>query len=215
MLMKMGGDAGNSVDYDSRPKITYNGKWTGFHVEFYAGKPYWEAILYTSGILTAEEAYEFDAWIVGGGANNGGDTSPFLAGRGVVAQQTGLTIANQLAVTIGAAATSWNGAGGITQIGTLQAAGGQTNVRTPGDCYRFSDPEKAEEAGQDRCRKNDPTGGSSDMYRAGQGGWLHWTDSAYLIVASGEGYGAGGSYYSGNPLSTGGHPGVAVIRIPI
>ena len=214
MLMKMGGVAGNSVDYDSRPKITYNGKWTGFHVEFYAGKAYWEAILYTSGILTAEEAYEFDAWIVGGGANNGGDTSPFLAGRGVVAQQTGLTIANQLTVTIGAAATDWNGAGGTTQIGTLQAAGGQMNARTPGVCYRFSDPDKAGEAGADGYNIYGNT--ANNMWRIGQGGWLHWANSEYgTNMISGAGYGAGGSYYSGGPSYTGAHPGVAVIRISI
>ena len=214
MLMKMGGAAGNSVDYDSRPKITYNGKWTGFHVGFYNGKAYWEAILYTSGILTAEEAYEFDAWIVGGGANNGGDTSPFLAGRGAVAQQNGLTIADQLAVTIGAAATGWNGAGGTTQIGTLQAAGGQTNIRTAGVCYRFSDPDKAGEAGEDGHGVYVST--VNDMYRIGQGGWLHWANSPYsTVVISGAGYGAGGSYYSGGPSCTGAHPGVAIIRIPI
>ena len=214
MLVKMGGTAGNDADYDSRPKISYDGKWSNWYVEFYSGVPYWEARLYTSGILSAEEPYEFDVWALGGGANAAANASPYLAGRGATAQGTGLAIADQLAVTIGAAGTSFNGPGGATQVGTVQAAGGQPNVRTPGDCCRFSDPDKSGEAGQDRCQKN-YSGEASDMWRAGQGGWLHWTNSDYLPAQAGEGYGAGGSYYSGGPTTTGGHPGVAVIRVQI
>lgn len=43
MLIKQGGAGGGSADIADAPKITFDGKWLPWHVDFYDGTPYWEA----------------------------------------------------------------------------------------------------------------------------------------------------------------------------
>ena len=66
MLVKMGGGVGGGIEADAAPKIAYNGKWSGWYVEFYGGVPYWEAVVYTSGVLTVTGNYTADVCGVGG-----------------------------------------------------------------------------------------------------------------------------------------------------
>ena len=67
MLIKQGG-AGGGVDAGNRPNITFDGKWSGWYVDFYGEKAYWEAVFYTSGTLSVKSPCVADAWAIGAGA---------------------------------------------------------------------------------------------------------------------------------------------------
>lgn len=92
-----GGRAGG-VDYNAKPRITYDGKWTGWYLEVYDGTPYWEALFSTSGHLVALADYTCDAWGIGGGGAgasvyNGGYLYGTGGGSGFTNMSTGLSIA--------------------------------------------------------------------------------------------------------------------------
>lgn len=196
------GSAGG-LDPSNKPRITYSGKWSGWHIEFYAGTPYWEAVFYTSGTLDIAKPYTADLWGVGGGSF---DYSGVM-GRASAAKVPNVQLAiGQQAVTIGAGATkNTRGSGGDTTVdGVFTAQGGKMNASGRGNMYRFDDNDKINEAGVD---------GANNGYAYGEGGWLHWRCG--FDVGDGEGYGAGGDYggYGGALVS--GHPGALVIRIAV
>lgn len=186
---------------DAKPAITYTGKWSGWHIEFYGGAAYWEAIFYTSGTLNIGGSYSADIWGVGGGAF---DYSGVM-GNGATATVSGVTLSTgQIAVTVGAGATKYaRGNGGNTTVGaSFTATGGVMNTTQTGPFCRFGDSDKADEAGED---------GTSNGYAYGKGGWLHWRGG--YDNGDGEGYGAGGDYGGYGNALVNAHPGVCVIRI--
>lgn len=212
MLIKQGGAGGGSADIADAPKITFDGKWLPWHVDFYDGAPYWEAWFLTSGTLTVEGNYTADAWGIGGGgvpswSSGGGST---LAGTaGVPAMALGIALTGTVAVTIGAGGSNggYSGdGGGATRLGdalTCPGAPEPTGASVPSDThkrYRFEDPDKAAEAGSNRTK------GSG---RA-QGGWLAINRTVgSRDGAQGDGFGAGGGYYGYAAA------GALVIRIPM
>ena len=202
MLVKMGGSAGGGIDYNSKPQITFDGKWSNWYIEFYGGVPYWEALLTSSGTLRVTGDYTADVCGVGGGAG----INNKRPGNGAFAQKLGIDLSGSIAVTIGAGGEwSDHSDGGDTTLGgVFSAAKGVVGVKNSGTYYRFGDPDKASEAGADGI-----SGGIGWM---GYGGWMHGRASQY----SGEGYGArgGSSGYAYGTVSDG-HPGALVIRIPI
>lgn len=213
MLVKMSGSSsGGGVSADDKPQITYTGKWSGWHIEFYDGKAYWEAIFYTSGTLQSSENYKADFWGIGGGPFDytgimyGGSTSKLL---------NFALSATQYAVTVGAGATkNARGNGGDTTVkragggsnatAIFTAKGGIVNTAGTGERYRFGDADKADEAGAD---------GTSNGYAHGTGGWLHWRGG--YDNGDGEGYGAGGDYGGYGNALVNAHPGALVIRIAV
>lgn len=203
---------GGGIDYNTKPQITFDGKWSGWYVEFYAGVPYWEAVFYSSGTLSVSGSYTADVWMIGAGAWYGSNqygADKYRAGCGHVAQKNGVSASGNSAVTIGAPVRYKDG--GSTSILGVTAAGGSCSEVTQGVRYRFGDPDKAAEAGDNNLNYNNP----SNMTRGAQGGWLHWTSGEFDSASSGAGYGAGGGYYSGGPDSSGSHVGAAVIRIAV
>lgn len=123
-----GGRAGG-VDFNAKPRITYDGKWTGWYLEVYNGTPYWEALFSTSGHLVALADYTCDAWGIGGGGH-GGLTDDEYGGRGTGAGSgftnlvEGIIIAaGGHYVTIGAGATA------KTDTGLNQTYEGSTGHR--------------------------------------------------------------------------------------
>ena len=220
MLVKMSGSSsGGGVSADDKPQITYAGKWSGWHIEFYDGKAYWEAIFYTSGALRSAASYKADFWGIGGGSfdysgvMNGGSTNKLLNFALSAALYT---------VTVGAGATkNARGNGGDTMFASagggsgsssgsssssaiFTAKGGIMNVSGTGERYRFGDPDKKNEAGAD---------GAPNGYAHGTGGWLHWRGG--YDNGDGEGYGAGGDYGGYGNALVNGHPGALVIRIAV
>lgn len=217
MLIKQGGaGSGGSVDIADAPKITFDGKWLGWHVELYDGRPYWEAWFLTSGTLTVEGSYTADAWGIGGGgvprwSSGGGMTTAGLAG--IPAQALGVTLSGSMAVTIGAGGDrsgSGDGKpGGSTQLGSALTCSGSPGTwggyGPPTDNYkryRFEDPDKAGEGGSYQQ--------DSDGHQA-QDGWLaiNRTMPSRDDGVQGAGFGAGGGYYGYAA------PGALVIRIPM
>lgn len=137
MLIKQGG-AGGGVDAGNRPNITFDGKWSGWYVDFYGGDPYWEAMFATSGTLVAAGSYEADAWGIGGGGAGGcyyrsGSKTGTGGGSGYTNAAYGLTLSGSVPVTIGAggstlsyaASSSYKGGnGGSTTLLSLSCGGG-------------------------------------------------------------------------------------------
>lgn len=199
MLVKMGGGVGGGIEADAAPKIAYNGKWSGWYVEFYGGVPYWEAVVYTSGVLTVTGNYTADAHGIGGGA---AATGIKPGGNGAATVKAAITLSGSIAVTVGAG--SIDGNGGETSLGNLlTAAGGVGNTKKNGPYYRFGDTEKKGETGAN---------GSPNYYgekAAGYGGWMFWRADS----SEGEGYGAGGGYQDRTWYS--GHAGALIVRIAL
>ena len=196
------GSAGG-LDSSNKPKITYSGKWSGWYIEFYAGKPYWEAIFYTSGTLDILKPYTADLWGVGGGPFDYSGVMSRASAAKVPSVQFAI---GQQAVTIGAGATkNTRGSGGDTTVGSVfTAQGGKMNASGSGNMYRFDDNDKINEAGSD---------GAPNGYAHGEGGWLHWRCG--VDSGDGEGYGAGGDYGGYGNALVNAHPGVLVIRIAV
>lgn len=207
MLIKSG-LSGEQMSIADAPKITYNGKWLTWHLEFYAGVLYWEAWFFSSGTLTVETGYSYkcDAWGIGGGAGaewDSGGGNPVSAGAGKTNLRTGLTISGTVPITIGAGGSSHHydplEAGGDTSFGDYMICSGATDSKVSDSYkrYRFEDPDKAGEAGSNRKSSD------ADNDYVGQGGWLPIARqliprSSYYDDgegAQGDGLGGGGSYY--------------------
>lgn len=199
---------GASIDYNSRPKIDFDGKWLKWFVEFYDGEPYWEAWFLSSGTLTVNGNYIADMWAIGGGSLPNFRNSPYFAGNGHTQTVSGISLSTgQIPVTVGGGAARANNGGGTSSIGQfISAAGGSPGVETTDVKYRFAAPDKAHEAGANSTRSPD------SMYQIGRGGWLFWRSDAEY---AGEGYGAGGGIYNGITVKENGHSGAAIIRIKI
>ena len=210
MLLKLGGGAGGSIEISNAPKITFNGRWLGWHLEFYNGILYWECWIFSSGVLTLQESYTLDAWgIGGGGAVQRADTNN---GRGAAGSTN--TLLNEyvdvgtVPVTVGAGANASNGDanGGSTMLGSyLTCSGGQYyfSGQTPTtNRNRFGAAEKNEHG-------NGGTAGDGWLPFANQKGY----GSGYTAYTPGQGLGAGAVTYgtSGWVAS----PGALVIRIPV
>ena len=213
MLLKLGGGVGGSIEISDAPKITFNGRWLGWHLEFYNGVLYWECWIFSSGTLTLQEAYTLDAWGIGGGGaltredNNDGRGA---AGNPNMAEALSCE-AGTLAVTIGAGgkATSSSGTysgvnGGTTSLGSL--------LRCSGGNYSMSSQVETGKRNRfyDETRDEHGRGGMSGN------GWLDFAPSlneAYGTREPGHGLGAGALTFG-----TGGARGVQgalVIRIPV
>ncbi len=106
MLIKQGG-AGGGVGAGNRPNITFDGKWSGWHSEFYEEEAYWEALLQTSGTLSVSGQYTADAWGIGGGGASGqyyrsGYVYKTGGGSGYTNMATYIALTGSVAVGIGA-----------------------------------------------------------------------------------------------------------------
>lgn len=137
MLIKQGG-AGGGVDAGNRPNITFDGKWSGWHIEFYDEEAYWEALLQTSGTLSVSGQYTADAWGIGGGGASGqyyrsGYVYKTGGGSGYTNMATDMALSGSVAVTIGAGATTQRilgnteregEQGGTTSFLSLSCSGG-------------------------------------------------------------------------------------------
>ena len=141
------------VDISRKPNIDFDGKWSGWHIEIYEGKPYWEALFASSGTLTNyDSAYTCDVWGIGGGGA-GGYRYTGYEGRGGAAAGSGYTNmvenvtlpAKTTPITIGSGGNTQNtynansadsytlGAkGGNTTFLTLTCAGGNGGGNSPG-----------------------------------------------------------------------------------
>lgn len=192
MLFKMNPSFGGGVDVLDAPKITFDGSWLPWHIDFYDGTPYWEAWFFSSGTLTLSQDYVIDAWgLGGGGATARADTSP--GGAGVPAMALGCAVpAGSVAVTIGAGARNTDGSswgpnrGGSTSFGGYLTAQGGQYADSPAehdyDAYnRFGDTTKNEAA---RCS------GRYDGETLEIGGWLNFACPGNVNTA--HGIGAGG-----------------------
>lgn len=193
---------GSSMSLSDAPKISFDGKWLKWHLEFYDGVAYWEAWFLSSGTLTVTGSYKADLWGIGGGAStywaSGGGTVMGCKG-GSVARTQGETITGNIAVTIGAGAqNSGINAGGDTKFGTVftcaGGASGSGNDSNTGDPnrYRFMDPDKIGEKGADISSSS-----SDGTYKAA-GGWLPIVEgigNTERTALAGQGFGAGGGYY--------------------
>lgn len=153
MFFKMGGAGG--VDVADKPQISFDGKWSGWHIEVYEGEPYWEALFSTSGTLVSLAQYTADLWGIGGGGAGGNYSNSYSGGIGTgggsgftnMVESTTISAGGH-AVTIGAGGTSYTsynvntsdayykGAkGGTTSFLTLSCTGGYggcTSSRTSG-----------------------------------------------------------------------------------
>ena len=192
MLFKMNPSFGGGVDVLDAPKITFDGSWLPWHIDFYDSVPYWEAWFFSSGTLTLSQDYVIDAWgLGGGGATARADTSP--GGAGVPAMALGCAVpAGSVAVTIGAGARNTDGSswgpnrGGRTSFGGYLTVQGGQYADSPAehnyDAYnRFGDTTKNEAA---RCS------GRYDGETLEIGGWLHFACPGNVKPA--HGIGAGG-----------------------
>lgn len=141
MIGKTNALIGGGISVDSKPNISFDGKWSGWHVEFYEGLPYWEALFSSSGTLTNYgKACKCDAWGIGGGGAGGqyyygGHNYGTGGGSGFTNMESNLTISGNstMAITIGAGATGlkylqsacYTGyTGGSTTFKTLSCTGG-------------------------------------------------------------------------------------------
>jgi hypothetical protein len=210
VIFKRGGSHGVGVDTGAAPDITYDGKWSGWYIETYGGLPYWEAVFYTSGVLTVTGEYNSEWWGIGGGAFSYGD--PAIAGRGSSSIIKKI-ISGTHTVTIGAGASDIYGApGGNTMLDSASiGAGGVLGAPGGGFPYRFGDPDKAGEEGESGEKYAQ---GTSWTYGYGEGGWLHWGINFHMSDHGGRGYGAGGALRLKDGALLGGHVGAAVCRIP-
>ena len=210
MLFKMNPSFGGGVDVLDAPKITFDGSWLPWHIDFYDSVPYWEAWFFSSGTLTLSQDYVIDAWgLGGGGATARADTSP--GGAGVPAMALGCAVpAGSVAVTIGAGARNTDGSswgpnrGGRTSFGGYLTAQGGQYADSPAehnyDAYnRFGDTTKNEAA---RAPFE-----YDETYELG--GWLNFTCPGNIREA--HGIGAGG-WPEGTSGSYGGS-GALVVRI--
>ena len=211
MIFKRGGSHGVGVDTGAAPDITYDGKWSGWYIETYGGLPYWEAVFYTSGVLTVTGEYNSEWWGIGGGSCAYGTGA--VAGRGSTATLKKI-LSGTHTVEIGAGAsspTNDNRNGGNTKLDDATIGAGGAHASPGGGFpYRFGDPDKAAEQGAD---------GSKDAffdnpYSYGEGGWLHWGLQYHSYQTSGYGYGAGGAQHYNDGFVMNGHEGAAVCRIP-
>lgn len=200
------------MDVLDAPKITFDGSWLPWRIEFYGGTPYWEAWFLTSGTLTLSQGYTIDAWgLGGGGATARSDNSP--GGAGVPAMALGCAVpAGSVAVTIGAGAEAMDAhdygseRGGNTSFGGYLTAQGGQYADSPAehdyDAYnRFGDATRNEAA---HAPFEDYYG---DVYELG--GWLNFTCPGNIREA--HGIGAGG-WPSGTSGSYGGS-GALVLRV--
>lgn len=207
---------GGGIDYNSKPQINFDGKWSGWYIEYYDGVPYWEAQFFSSGTLNVSGNYTADAHGIGGGGCSYDGSGASGGDRGATQIVTGITLNGEMAISIGAGAFYTLANGGTTMLANLlSCAGGKTNARrgglpsaTRGDkCYRFGDAGHSAEQGAD---------GAEGPYASsvGAGGWMHWR----AMIQSGEGYGAGGGIaYPGSSqyYDLAGHSGLIVIRIAV
>lgn len=199
--------SGASIDYNSRPQIDFDGKWIKPFVEFYDGEPYWEAWFFSSGTLAVNGTYTADAWLIGGGRTGKVGSGAVDGGNGHVTTTTGITLSGQVPITIGAGAATYVQAAGTTSVGSLASApGANSNTDSGGPFYRFSDPEKQNEAGDSYKNPNS----SSSYGRWAYGGWLKWKNEN-TEYGEADGYGAA----SIASVDQCGHQGAAVIRIKI
>jgi hypothetical protein len=122
------------IDISKKPPLTFDGKWSGWHVETYEGKPYWEALFSSSGVVTnSGGSCKCDAWGIGGGGAGGQTQTSRMdqVGTGGASGYTnmveGLTIpANSTtAITIGA-----GGGGALSGSKRVGEAGGDTSFQT-------------------------------------------------------------------------------------
>lgn len=206
---------GGTIDYSSRPRIDFNGKWIKWFVEFYDGDVYWEAQFFSSGTLTVTGAYTADAWGIGGGGSLMGTGADSITGRGNVAMALGVALSGSIPIAIGKGGDHQGGEGGDTSLGSLLTAkGGRYGETAIGLPYRFGDADKANEAGANGT-SGATTRAPGGFLALGDGGWLYWRtgDTRYLTY-DGEGYGASGGT-NGSSYSGSGHDGALVIRIMI
>ncbi len=213
--LQITGTASGGIDYNAKPQITFDGKWSGWYIEFYGGVPYWEAQFFSSGTLSVSGSYVGDAHGIGGGGSAYNPSSSSGGDRGATAIQRNITLSGSLAITIGAGvgARAYS-TGGTTSLGNLlsctggrSAAGSGTRPSASrGDVLRrFDDAGHAADAGSD---------GTSAAYSSGvgTGGMMHWRG----MPQCGEGYGAGGGVaYPDNYqyYFLAGHSGVLIIRV--
>ena len=216
MLVQMGGGADGGIDYNAKPQIAFDGKWSNWYIEFYGGVPYWEAQFYSSGTLSVTGSYTADAHGIGGGGGSYNYNNPNAGDRGATSIQFNLTLTQSVAVTIGAGAVAATGNnGGTTKLGSVLSCAGGTALAglnrpstSRGDeLRRFGDYDHSTDIGADG------SSGKTDNFN-GAGGMMHWRD----MPQSGEGYGAGGgvadlSNY--NRYYFGGHFGIIIIRIAV
>lgn len=225
----MGRGEGGGLDFTAAPPITYDGKWSGWHVEDYDGQPYWEAVFYSDGTLAVSGSVVADAWGIGGGAGNNMTQG---GGSGYTAMALDLALSGSVPVTIGqggamrapGTATTLGGlltcAGGGTPNQYNGGSGGSTQTQPGGTnggnganaageiagsgagypICRFRAPCKAGDAGAGGTPKS---GGG-----AGGGGWLHWRAND---GQNGCGYGGGGTFHQSNVGP--GNQGALVIRV--
>lgn len=127
-IFPMGVSSGVGIDPASAPKITFDGKWSGWRLEFYSDEPYWEALFQSSGTLSVDGQYTADAWGIGGGGAGGqyysGSYYYTGGGSGYTNMISGVSIIGAIPVSIGAGAQTQNRVGSANYTG---ADGGSTN----------------------------------------------------------------------------------------
>lgn len=204
-----GNKSGGGVDYASPPQISFDGKWSGWHIEVYNGTPYWEALFATSGTLVSLAQYTADLWGIGGGGagdsfyqsghnyGNGG-------GSGYTNMVENVTIsAGGHAVSIGAGSTALGSQGGSTKFLDLTCKGG----------YGGSSSGKNGGNGGSNGATSGKTGGENGSPGDGKIMSKFWSTEHNTEYGAGgkpgeddnNGGGGGGYLDVGAPTSTSGH----------
>lgn len=197
------------MDLNDAPMISYNGKWLSWHLELYDNVMYWETWLFSSGVLAAQSglSYKGDVWGISGGSSTNSSSNVNSAGGRVGQIKDVVITETPIAVTIGAGVPISNSSqsvtSGDTKFGAEVVASGITCNHTPISAtnrFRFSDPNKAGEAGGD--------GRNGDLVAGG--GWMPVSAvniSAKDGVTLAQGFGAAGTF------AIGGTSGALVLRI--
>ena len=220
-----GNKSGGGVDYASPPQISFDGKWSGWHIEVYKGEPYWEALFSSSGTLVSLANYTADLWGIGGGGagsyvNFGGYLYGFGGGSGYtnMVENTAILPGGHV-VTIGAGGGSGaNGSGGNraepggqTVFLTLTCSGGQGGLSNEGNYHNVSEAPAA--PGGSNGGKTNIDAGENGSPGAGKIMSKFWSvehnyeyGSKGLRYSSNGGDGGGGGGYMnvGNSSSYGG-----------
>lgn len=206
-----GGRAGG-VDYNGKPRITFDGKWSGWYIEVYDGVPYWEALFSTDGYLVALSGYTADLWGIGGGGAGGNYYNTYASGVGPGGGSGYTNMVENVEIAAG---------GHPVVIGAGGTSGTDHNVNTA-EQYRTGDPGGATtflsltcEGGKGGCtssRTAGGEGGSNGGTRQEDGG-ANGTPGAGKIMSKfwsvehNTEYGSGGKHASnhyGGPEGGGG-----------
>lgn len=194
----------NGADPADAPKIDYDGKWSGWTLEFYDGVLYWEALFSTSGaLMNYGEEYVCDAWGIGGGGAGGNYSNSHMGGIGTGGGSGYTNMAESLTIPVGSTAVTIGAGGSNITFGNVNTSNAYMVGQSGGSTsfLNFSCSGGGGGSPSESGRKKAGTGGSNGgtgTNIANAGGGSNGTPGAGKImskfwsVAHNTDYGAGG-----------------------